>query len=407
MITVTGTHNQAICYTHSLEETAEKQIQSVCDQEAFADSKIRIMPDVHAGMGCTIGTTMTITNKIVPGMVGVDIGCGMETVRLDVDVIDFAQLDSNIRKNIPSGFDVRNRPHKLADEIDLSQLRCVQHINMHRAVHSIGTLGGGNHFIEVGKDENDVLYLIVHSGSRHLGNEVALYYQTEGYNALCGHAQYQIDDIIADLKNQGRDKEIQSTIKKLKEQTAIPVPKDLAYVENSLFDDYIHDMKIIQQFAVLNRKAMVDTILVGLRLKAVEQFTTIHNYIDTDSMILRKGAVSAREGEKLLIPINMRDGSLICIGKGNPDWNYSAPHGAGRLMSRSQAFKELSMEEYQSEMAEVYSSCVVDDTLDEAPMAYKSMDEIISQIEPTAEIVTRIKPMYNFKAAEKSRRRRR
>ncbi|MCL2420523.1 MAG: RtcB family protein [Defluviitaleaceae bacterium] len=406
MINIPGKHNNAICFTNQLEETAAKQIQTVCDQEVFADCKIRIMPDVHAGMGCTIGTTMTITDKIVPGMVGVDIGCGMETVRLDVREIDFVRLDMSIRKNIPSGFEVRNRPHKLADEIDLSDLHCVKHINMHRAIHSIGTLGGGNHFIEIGKDEAGVLYLVVHSGSRHLGNEVAEYYQTEGYNALCGHAQFQVDDVIAKLKAQGKDKEIQSTIKSLKAQTTIPVPKELAYIEGSLFDDYIHDMKIIQQFAVLNRKAMVDTILVGLRLSAVEAFTTIHNYIDTDAMILRKGAVSAQMGEKLLIPINMRDGSLICVGKGNPDWNCSAPHGAGRLMSRAKAFHELSMEKYQTEMADVYSTCVVPDTLDESPMAYKSMDEIISHIEPTAEIAARIKPLYNFKAAEKNSRRR-
>jgi len=407
MINIQGKHNNAICFTGHLEETAEKQIQTVCDQEAFADCKIRIMPDVHAGMGCTIGTTMTITDKIVPGMVGVDIGCGMETVRLDVKHIDFAGLDSSIRKNIPSGFEIRNRPHKLADEIDLSNLRCINHINMHRAIHSIGTLGGGNHFIEVGKDEGGAFYLVVHSGSRHLGNEVAEYYQTEGYNALCGNAQFQLDEVIEKLKTQGRDKEIQNTIKSLKKQTSIPVPKELAYVEGSLFDDYIHDMKIIQKFAVLNRKAMVDTILVGLQLNVSDEFTTIHNYIDTDSMILRKGAVSAQSGEKLLIPINMRDGSLICVGKGNPDWNFSAPHGAGRLMSRAKAFHELSMEKYQAEMSGIYSTCVVPGTLDESPMAYKNMDEIISQIEPTAEIAARVKPLYNFKASEKNSRRRR
>jgi len=375
MITVKGTHNIAVCYTSGLEETAAEQIKKVCDHEAFADCKIRIMPDVHAGMGCTIGTTMTITDKIVPGMVGVDIGCGMETVRLDAGELDFDRLDKAIRQNIPSGFDVRTRAHKLADKIDLNELRCARHVNLHRAIHSIGTLGGGNHFIEVDKSEDGALYLVVHSGSRHLGCEVAEYYQTEGYNTL-------------------------------KAQTVIPIPKDLAYVEGSLLDDYIHDMKIIQHFAVLNRKAMVDTILVGLRLSPVEQFTTIHNYIDTDSMILRKGSVSAKTDEKLLIPINMRDGSLICIGKGNPDWNCSAPHGAGRLMSRAKAFHELSMEQYKSEMSGIYSTCVVQDTLDESPMAYKSMEEIVSQIDPTAEIIDRIKPVYNFKAAEKEQRRR-
>jgi RNA-splicing ligase RtcB len=349
---------------------------------------------------------MTITDKIVPGMVGVDIGCGMETVKIDATEIDFEQLDKCIHKLIPAGFEVRQRPHKLADEIDLSQLRCAGHIKLHRAIHSIDTLGGGNHFIEVDKGEDGSLYLVVHSGSRHLGCEVADYYQTEGYNALCGNAQFQLKDVIEQLKAQGNEQEIQSTIGKLKAQASISVPKDLAYVEGSLFDDYIHDMKIVQQFAVLNRKAMMDVMLIGLRLSAVEEFTTIHNYIDTASMILRKGAVSAAAGEKLLIPINMRDGSLICIGKGNPDWNCSAPHGAGRLMSRGKAFRSLSMEQYQDEMSGIYSTCIVPDTLDESPMAYKPMEEIISQIGETAEIIATIKPVYNFKAAEQTRRRR-
>ena len=405
MITIQGAHNTAMCFTAQLEETAATQIKAVCDQVVFADCKIRIMPDVHAGMGCTIGTTMTITDKIVPGMVGVDIGCGMETVRLDVNELDFGRLDKAIRQNIPSGFDVRTCAHKSADEIDLNELRCARHVNLHRAVHSIGTLGGGNHFIEVDEGEDGALYLVVHSGSRHLGCEVAEYYQTEGYNALCGNAQFQLEEVIAKLKTQGKEREIQSAIKSLKAQIAIPVPKDLAYVKGSMFDDYIHDMKIIQRFAVLNRKAMVDTILVGMRLSPVEQFTTIHNYIDTDSMILRKGSVSAKEGEKLLIPINMRDGSLICVGKGNPDWNCSAPHGAGRLMSRAKAFHELSMEQYKSEMNGIYSTCVLPDTLDESPMAYKSMEEIVGQIGPTAEIIGGIKPVYNFKVAEKEQRR--
>jgi len=374
MITINGKHNTAICYTMNLEERAREQVQTVCDQEAFVDCKIRIMPDVHAGMGCTIGTTMTITDKIVPGMVGVDIGCGMETVCIDARELDFARLDDIIHKLIPAGFSVRDFPHKLADGIELSTLRCANHVKLDRAYKSIGTLGGGNHFIEVCRADSGELYIVVHSGSRHLGNEVAEYYQAEGYNALSDGGR------IRDL------------------------PKDLAYVEGALFDDYIHDMKIIQRFATLNRKAMMDVILVGMRLYALEEFTTIHNYIDTDSMILRKGAVSAKLGEKLLIPINMRDGSLICVGKGNPDWNYSAPHGAGRLMSRNAAFKELSMREYEAEMRGIYSSCVVPDTLDESPMAYKPIDEIVSQITPTVEIVAQIKPLYNFKAAEKSRK---
>ncbi len=402
MVQIEGKFNTAICYTPEMEPVSAGQIKAVCDQAYFADSKIRIMPDVHAGMGCTIGTTMTITDKVVPGMVGVDIGCGMETVRLAEREIDFDQLDALIRAEIPCGREIRSSHHPLNDEIDLDQLRCSPYVGLPRARRSIGTLGGGNHFIEVDRGEDGALYLVVHSGSRHLGKQVCEYYQEEGFHALCGSARHQIDQLIKDMKAQGNSREIHNTLKKLRQQRAeaTPVPKALSYVEGKLFDDYIHDMHITQRFAVLNRKAMTDVILRGMGLTAVEEFTTIHNYIDTESMILRKGAVSAKAGEKLLIPINMRDGSLICIGKGNEDWNCSAPHGAGRLMSRKDAFAKLSMEEYRSEMEGVYSTCVVNDTLDESPMAYKSMEEIVSQIGPTAEIAERIRPIYNFKAAE-------
>ena len=400
MIEIKGLHNNAICYTPQLEQGAAEQIMSVCDMAAFADSRIRIMPDVHAGMGCTIGTTMTITDKVVPGMVGVDIGCGMETVKLPVKELDFQQLDRIIHKCIPCGRSIRKDAHKYAAEIDLTELRCADRVNLSRAEKSIGTLGGGNHFIEVDRGENGDLYLVVHSGSRHLGNEVARLYQDEGRRALWGGASHQIEEAVKKLKAEGRFLEIQPTVDRLKKSRETGVPKDLAWVEGKLFEDYIHDMRIVQQFAALNRKAMVDVILIGLRLRPVEQFTTIHNYIDTEHMILRKGAVSAWKGEKLLIPINMRDGSLICVGKGNPEWNCSAPHGAGRLMSRKEAFRRLSLEEYRQEMDGIYTTCVTKDTLDEAPMAYKAMDEIVSQIGPTAEILERIVPVYNFKAAE-------
>ena len=400
MITIQGLYNTAVCYTPALEDLAAKQIKAVCDQAEFAGCKIRVMPDVHAGKGCTIGTTMTIRDKIVPGMVGVDIGCGMETVELAESEIDFAKLDALIRKEIPYGREVRDTLHALNTEIDLTQLRCADQVNLNRAMRSIGTLGGGNHFIEVDRSEDGRLFLIVHSGSRHLGTEVAEYYQNEGRRALWGGANYQIQEVIAQLKAEGRFKEIQKTISALRTEHELSIPKDLAYVEGKLFEDYIHDMKITQQFAMLNRKAMVDVIMTGMGFTAVEAFTTIHNYIDTDAMILRKGSVSARAGEKLLIPINMRDGSLICVGKGNQEWNCSAPHGAGRLMSRRAAFNALSMEEFKREMEGIYTTCVLPDTLDESPMAYKSMDEIVDQIGPTAEIVERIRPAYNFKAAD-------
>ena len=400
MVTIQGLYNTAVCYTPELEELAANQIKAVCDQAEFAGCKIRIMPDVHAGKGCTIGTTMTIQDKIVPGMVGVDIGCGMETVELAEHEIDFDKLDALIRKEIPYGREVRDTLHALNAEIDLTQLRCADQVNLNRAMRSIGTLGGGNHFIEVDRSEDGRLFLIVHSGSRHLGTEVAEYYQNEGRRALWGGANYQVQEVIAQLKAEGRFKEIQKTISALREEHELSIPKDLAYVEGKLFEDYIHDMKITQQFAMLNRKAMVDVIMMGMGFTAVESFTTIHNYIDTDAMILRKGSVSAMAGEKLLIPINMRDGSLICVGKGNQAWNCSAPHGAGRLMSRRAAFNALSMEEFKREMEGIYTTCVLPDTLDESPMAYKSMDEIIDQIGPTAEIVERIRPVYNFKAAD-------
>lgn len=400
MIEVIGKHNTAVCYTDSLEAEAYAQIQAVCDEAAFAESKIRIMPDVHAGKGCTIGTTMTIHDKIVPGMVGVDIGCGMETVRIAEKDIDFEKLDSVVRKNIPCGREVRNEPHALNSEIDLPALRCRADVNLDRAVHSIGTLGGGNHFIEMDRDDNGNVYLVVHSGSRYLGCQVADFYQEQGHRAMWGGAKCQIKQTIERMKAEGRFQEIQSSIMALKKEQKINFPRDLAYVEGQLFDDYIHDMKLVQKFAALNRRAMTEIIIEEMGFTETERFTTIHNYIDTDAMILRKGAVSAQKGEKLLIPINMRDGSLICVGKGNAEWNNSAPHGAGRLMSRSMAHQRLSMEEYRKEMKGVYSTCVVPDTLDESPMAYKSMDEIVKHIAPTVDIVCIVKPIYNFKASE-------
>lgn len=400
MITIQGSYNTAVCYTPELEALAETQIRAVCDRPEFAGCKIRIMPDVHAGKGCTIGTTMTIQDKIVPGMVGVDIGCGMETVELVQREIDFEKLDALIRRGIPFGREVRDDLHPLNGEIDLRQLCCAAQVNVSRAMHSIGTLGGGNHFIEVDRAEDGRLFLVIHSGSRHLGTEVAGFYQEEGRRALWGGANYQVQAAIAQLKAEGRFREIQETIQALRKEHTLTIPRNLTYVEGKLFEDYIHDMKLTQRFAMLNRKAMVEVILRGMGWTAADAFTTIHNYIDTDAMLLRKGAVSAKAGEKLLIPLNMRDGSLICIGKGNEAWNDSAPHGAGRLMSRKAALQTLSMDTFRQEMEGIYSTCVQPDTLDESPMAYKNMEEIATQIEPTAEIVSHIRPIYNFKAAE-------
>ena len=400
MVEVQGKYNTARCFVDELDKVAAGQIKAVCDVEQFADCKIRIMPDVHAGLGCTIGTTMTIHDKVVPGMVGVDIGCGMETVKLKETEIDFEKLDYIAKYEIPSGFEIREVPHAYASQIDLHQLRCSPYVNLVRAERSVGTLGGGNHFIEVDRDEDGALYLIIHSGSRHLGKETAMYYGNEGFKALCGNARFQIDAKIKELKESGNTKEIHKTIKAMKKQRAMltPLPKDLAYVEGQLFEDYIHDMKLVQRFAVINRQAMVDTIMQGMGLHEAERFTTIHNYIDTDNMILRKGAVSAQKGEKLLIPLNMRDGALVCIGKGNEDWNCSAPHGAGRVLSRKDAREKLSVEDYAEQMNGIYTSCVGPRTIDEAPMAYKDGSMIERLIEPTAEIIRRLKPVYNYKA---------
>ena len=400
MIDIQGKYNMARCFVDEIEKSAAGQIKAVCDVEAFSQSKIRIMPDVHAGLGCTIGTTMTIIDKVVPGMVGVDIGCGMETVKIQETEIDFEKLDSIAKNEIPSGFDIRETPHPYAGEIDLHELRCSPYVNLVRAERSIGTLGGGNHFIEVDRGEDGALYLVIHSGSRHLGKETAEYYGSEGFKALCGNARFQIDEKIRELKESGNTKEIHKTIKEMKKQRAMmtPLPKDLAYVEGRLFEDYIRDMKLVQRFAVLNRQAMVDVIMNGMGWHEAERFTTIHNYIDTDHMILRKGSVSAQKGEKLLIPLNMRDGSLICIGKGNEDWNCSAPHGAGRVLSRKDARDTLSVAEYEKQMEGIYTTCVGTRTIDEAPMAYKDGTMIERLIEPTAEIISRIKPVYNYKA---------
>lgn len=399
---ITGTYNEAYVYTDSIEETASQQIARMCSQEFLKGSKIRIMPDVHAGAGCTIGTTMTIADKVVPNMVGVDIGCGMETIRLKNKSIELQKLDRLIYDKIPSGFQVRETFHKYNDEIDLNQLRCRVDglINLDRAARSLGTLGGGNHFIEVDKDEDGRLYLVVHSGSRHLGLEVAKYYQEQAFHALNGNSKEEQNALVKRYKNEGREKEIQKALKEMKKQVLTEIPRDLAYLEGALLEDYIHDMKLVQQYAVLNRKAMVEVMVKGMKLKVEEEFTTIHNYIDTKSMILRKGAVSARNGEKLLIPINMRDGSLICVGKGNDDWNQSAPHGAGRLMSRNEAKRSFTVSEFKKQMKNVYSTSVSPETLDECPMAYKGMDEIVENIGPTAKVVQVIRPIYNFKAGE-------
>ncbi len=400
MIILNGKYNSAKVFTEVIDEASISQIIALCNQPVSENSRIRIMPDVHAGAGCTIGTSMTVTDKAIPNLVGVDIGCGMETVRLKEKHIELQKLDKLIYEKIPSGFDIREKEHRYNERIDLTKLYCYEHINPIRAQLSIGTLGGGNHFIEADKGSDGSIYIVIHSGSRHLGVETAKYYQEEAYRRLNGSAKSDVDALISQLKSEGKEKQIQSEIKKLKNTKHTDVPKHLAYTEGELFEQYIHDMKIVQEFAMLNRKAMMDEIIKGMGLHITEHFTTVHNYIDTETMILRKGAVSAQMGEKLLIPINMRDGSLICAGKGNEDWNYSAPHGAGRLMSRSQAKESFTVSEYKKQMKGIYTTSVNSATLDECPMAYKSIGDIVNNIGETVEINDIIKPIYNFKAGE-------
>ena len=402
MVEIKGKYNEAKCFTSELEDGAYEQIKAVCDTEAFAKSKIRIMPDVHSGKGCTIGTTMTITDKIVPSMVGVDIGCGMYTVYLGNIDIDFEKVDE-VAHFIPSGKKVWDGRQ---EKFDLTALRCYRNLrDTKRLERSLGTLGGGNHFIEIDVDEEGGKYLVIHSGSRNLGTQVAEYYQQIAVDLNMGKEEYfkKRQEIIATYKAEGRRGEIEATLKKMSkewEDKEPTLPRDLCYLYGSFMGDYIHDVDICQKFAERNRQKMAEIILEKCGYEALDSFQTIHNYIDVTEMILRKGAVSAKEGEKLLIPINMRDGALICIGKGNEDWNCSAPHGAGRLMSRSKAQESLSLEEFEREMKGIYSTSVTERTLDESPMAYKSIDEIIEHIGPTAEITKRIRPVFNFKSGE-------
>lgn len=364
MFEVQGQYNTAKIYAKELEKGAITQIANLCDQLFTEDSKIRLMPDAHAGAGCVIGTTMTITDKIVPNLVGVDISCGVEAVNIGNVNIDFVALDKIIRQRVPSGFSIRDDRHSLADQIDLEQLTCAKNMALGKAARSIGTLGGGNHFIEVDQDGLGDYWLVIHSGSRNLGLSVATHHQ------------------------------------KLAQLAQPDANKDLAWLEGSLFDDYVHDMKIMQEYARLNRVAMTLEIMDAMRWTEKDRFTTVHNYLDTETMILRKGAVSAKKGERLLIPINMRDGTLLCQGLGNPEWNYSAPHGAGRLMSRGDAKRNLSMNDFKADMNGIFTTSVNEDTLDEAPGAYKPMKDILNAITETVDVISVLKPVYNFKASE-------
>lgn len=402
MLEIKGNKNTAICYAKVIEDGAVQQIRRMCDYELAEGSRIRIMPDVHAGKGCTIGTTMTVTDKVCPNIVGVDIGCGMYTVQLADTNLDFERMDEACHY-IPSGMNVWEGRQEKFDLSDLRSYRSLK--DTKRLGRSLGTLGGGNHFIEVDRSTDGTFYLVIHSGSRNLGKQVAEHYQQLAIDLHAGKEDYYIrrDEIIRSYKEEGRRAEIQQALKNLeKEYTAKnpDVPEDLCWLHGSFLEDYLHDVEICQQFARRSREKMAEIFLERTGMTAVSSFHTIHNYIDTREMILRKGAIAAHAGEKVLIPINMRDGSVIATGKGNPEWNYSAPHGAGRVMSRAAARASVNLEEYRKSMEGIYTTSVNKNTIDEAPMVYKSLEDIIGVISESVDIVDIMKPVYNFKAAD-------
>ena len=392
-------------FTDNIEEEAIEQINLLLEQEPFKDCKVRIMPDVHAGKGCVIGFTADLGNKVIPNIVGVDIGCGMLCVELGKVDLDLEKMDKIINKVIPAGRNIRE--HKLMDFEKINDLYCLRELrDIKKFNRSIGTLGGGNHFIEIDKDEDDNKYLVIHTGSRNLGKQVAEYYQNLAIE-LCSNKEEMFDKkkkIIKEYKAQGRKSEIQKVLRDLEKKyknNKPSLPKDLCYLERKYRDMYLHDMKICQEYASINRQIIANQIISNyfdIVPRVFGGFETIHNYISFDDNIVRKGAISAKKDERVLIPINMRDGSIIAIGKGNKDWNESAPHGAGRIMSRKKAKETFKLEDFKESMKDIYTTSVVKETIDEAPFVYKPMQEILDNIKDTVEVERIIKPIYNFKA---------
>lgn len=403
MFEIAGKKGKAICFTNAIEYEAISQIQAICNNPISENSNIRIMPDVHAGKGCTIGTTMTITDKVCPNIVGVDIGCGMYVIKLAEKDIDFKKLDAVIYK-IPSGSDINEKP---LIPFDLSQLKCYKQLgNIDYLLCSIGSLGGGNHFIEVEVSKDGNYYLIIHSGSRYLGKKVAGIYQEKAIELHKGKDDFlrQKKEIIKTYKEIGKTQQIEQALKELTNEYNEKSPKlakDLCYLYGEELKDYLHDIVICQEYAKVNREVIGGTIVREMGFDVLEQFHTIHNYIDMERKILRKGAISAEAGEKVLIPLNMKDGSILAIGKGNAKWNYSAPHGAGRLMSRTEARECISLDVYKYIMNGIYTSSVNQETIDEAPLAYKKPEDIIETIGDTVEILEVMKPVYNFKSSSR------
>lgn len=400
MLEIKGRRNTALCYAGIIEDEAIEQIRRMCNQEFTEGSRIRIMPDVHAGKGCTIGTTMTVNGKAVPNIVGVDIGCGMYTVSLGNQEIDLEAFDEACHF-VPSG---KSAWEGRQERFDLTELKCYRSLKKTKWIEkSLGTLGGGNHFIEIDESTGGIRYLVIHTGSRNLGKQVADYYQQLAVELHQGREEYfqKKDSLIAEYKAAGRRGEIEQALKELHwKNHELLIPEELCYLYGDYFEDYLHDVDICQKFALRNRELIADILLKRTGLTGTDGFHTIHNYIDVNEMILRKGAIAAHKGEKVLIPVNMRDGSILAVGKGNPEWNYSAPHGAGRIMSRTKARERLDLNEYREAMKGVYTTCVNESTLDEAPSAYKSLVDIIDVIRDSVDILDILKPIYNFKASE-------
>ncbi|MEK4078593.1 RtcB family protein [Solibacillus sp. FSL K6-1126] len=401
MIKVNGKYTNAKIYTNTPQEAAIQQIDELVNQSFMVGTKVRIMPDYHAGKGCVIGTTIQLNDRVVPNLVGVDVGCGVLVSEIGKDAIDFNELDTVIRRFVPSGNEIHETAIKIKDAERFENENFIARgLQNEYTGRSLGTLGGGNHFIELAKDETGIHYLLIHTGSRYVGAKVANWHQKRAFESL---QREDLTERIAALKEAGNSKDIQKMIKAYKNENPV-VPKDLAYLEGDLFQAYIADMKLAQRFAYENRMHIAKTIAEHMKWEFAEQFDSVHNYIDTDAMILRKGAVRAAKDEKLVIPMNMRDGSLICIGKGNVDWNEFAPHGAGRIYSRTAAMKNLSMDDFKQTMQGIWTTSVSEETLDEAPMAYKPMQEIVEQIGETVTIQRHVTPVYNFKASDKWKR---
>ena len=360
--------------TTAIDDYAIHQLKMLCDNPVSEGSQIRIMPDVHPGKVGTIGLTMTIGTRIMPNLIGIDIGCGMTLAEIKDKKVEYQKLDKVIRENIPSGYAIRKKIHRYAEDFEFERLYCYKYIRLEKALHSLGTLGGGNHFIELDKDENGHIYIVIHSGSRHLGKEVTEYYLYEG--------------------------------QKLLKEKGVSVPYELTYLEGELKEHYLHDLQVVQEYASLNREIILDELVKGMKWKVIDSYSCIHNYVDESEEtlktfgvpILRKGAISAKQNENVIIPINMRDGVILGLGLGNEEWNCSAPHGSGRIMKREDIKSHFTVSSFKSEMKGIYSSCINKDTLDEAPFAYRALDDITEVIKDTVTITKIIKPIYNYKA---------